>query len=659
MINLKGSISPKSISIILFGENNTINIIPNIWYISIFFVLFLFFVINPLHGQDRIELIKKQLNEMDSISPGLNENVSFTVSDISIQELIRNLANLNKLNITIAPSIQIMVTNSFSEVPAKELILFLCKQYSLQLEITGSIISISKYIEPQQPMLPYIPKIPKIKYTASTNELSLDLKNDSLYLVTKEITLQSGKNVIFTPGLQDKKVSAYIDASPFNISLNKFALANNMEVAEEDGFYVLSTKQIEVNNKSTHNKKGVRNTSNKDVIFEYTASNKDNISIVAINTSINDIIIEISNAIGVEYFIYSDLSEERTVRANNIGYTELLINLLNGSAATFKIVEGIYLIGERNIEKLRSTKVIQLKSRTVVDIISIIPSKLSEDIEIKEFPDLNSLIISGSSWAIDELQAFITDIDKVVPVILIEVMIVDSRSNFSVSTGINAGISDGPIETGGTILPGVDFTLSAASINKLIGSFEGFGWFNLGKVTPNFYLSIKALESNGLVKVRSTPKLSTLNGHEATITIGNTEYYLEETNSVIGTQNPQNIQSQHYKPVKVDFTLKINPIVSGNEQITLDILVEQSDFTARISKEAPPGNISRSFTSLIRIKNGEMVLLGGLEEKKISESSSGIPFLSRIPIIKWLFSSRIKENSFDKLNVFIRATIIY
>jgi type IV pilus assembly protein PilQ len=54
-----------------------------------------------------------------------------------------------------------------------------------------------------------------------------------------------------------------------------------------------------------------------------------------------------------------------------------------------------------------------------------------------------------------------------------------------------------------------------------------------------------------------------------------------------------------------------------------------------------------------------MVLLGGLEEKKVSETTSGIPILSRIPILKWLFSSRVKENSFEKLNVFIKPTIIY
>ncbi|MDP2721461.1 MAG: hypothetical protein Q8O72_01785 [Bacteroidales bacterium] len=628
-------------------------------YLLFVLVIFQLMAIMPVYGQDRMIAIEKQLSEIDSIAPGLNEHVSFTVSNVSIQELIRNLAQLNQLNITIDPSIQIMVTNNFTEVLAKELIVFLCKQYDLDLNITGSIIAISKYIPPKEIQPKYVPKKPKIVFDAVNNLLSMDLKNDSLYLVVKEITLQSGINVIFTPGLQDRRVSAYIDKTIFATSLEKFALANSMDIVNDDGFYVLSNKEVEATPKQVKGKGGNHGANNSESLFEFEAVNQDNITVNATNVSINEIITSVSNTIGVEYFIYSKLDENRTIQVKGIGYTELLEKLLSGSTATYRVMNGIYLIGERSIENLRSTKVVQLKSRSVVDLSNVIPAKLKDGVEIKEFPDLNSLIISGSSLAIEELEAFLFDIDKVVPVILIEVMIVDSRSNVSISTGISAGISDEPVATKGTLLPGVDMTLSSESINKLIGSFNGFGWFNLGKVTPNFYMSIKALESDGLIKVRSTPKLSTLNGHEANITIGNTEYYLEETNSVVGTQNPQNIKTQNYKPVKVDFTLKINPIVSGNEQITLDIVVEQSDFTSRISKDAPPGSISRSFTSQIRIKNGEMVLLGGLEEKKVSETTSGIPILSRIPILKWLFSSRVKENSFEKLNVFIKPTIIY
>lgn len=156
----------------------------------------------------------------------------------------------------------------------------------------------------------------------------------------------------------------------------------------------------------------------------------------------------------------------------------------------------------------------------------------------------------------------------------------------------------------------------------------------------------------------STPRLATLNGHEASMSIGNTEYYLELQTHLYGTQNPQQTTTQEYKAINAELSIKIKPVVSADDQITLDIVVQQSDFTERISKTAPPGSVNRDFTSQIRVKNEEMILLGGLMKKRKSDSGSGTPLLSRIPIIKWFFSSRKHEKSDSKLSVLIKPTIV-
>ena len=166
------------------------------------------------------------------------------------------------------------------------------------------------------------------------------------------------------------------------------------------------------------------------------------------------------------------------------------------------------------------------------------------------------------------------------------------------------------------------------------------------------------MEDQGLVKIRSTPKLATLNGHEATLKIGKTEYYLEEISNYNYSQSTHQTLTKQYKPVNADMTLTVKPYVSGDEQITLDINLGQSDFTTRIAQNAPPGMVTRSFTSTIRVRNGEMILLGGLEEKSSNETASGVPWLSRIPVLKWFFSNRTKSSSKSKLNIFIKPIII-
>ena len=175
----------------------------------------------------------------------------------------------------------------------------------------------------------------------------------------------------------------------------------------------------------------------------------------------------------------------------------------------------------------------------------------------------------------------------------------------------------------------------------------------------NFYAKIQALETNGNLKIRSTPKLSTLNGHQATLTRGETTYYAVTRRDVIGSQNPQTTEIKNYFPIDANLSIGIRPMVSGDDNITLSINVTQSDFNGdRIDPEAPPGMNSREFTSTIRVKDKDVIILGGIEESASNNSGSGVPFLARIPIIKYLFSKRVRTASKSKLSVLIKPTII-
>jgi type IV pilus assembly protein PilQ len=324
----------------------------------------------------------------------------------------------------------------------------------------------------------------------------------------------------------------------------------------------------------------------------------------------------------------------------------------------FRLQGNIYIIGGNKVEDLKEFRVIQLQNRTINKILEVFPEGLKAGVELKEFPDLNSILVGGPSSRIAEVEQFVRKIDKIVPVILIEVLIVNMTKTFTVSTGIESGVGTQPTETKIKMLPDINVQLGSESINNLLNSFNGYGVVNIGHVTPNFYLNLKALENQGILKVSSTPKLSTLNGNEANLTIGTTEYYKEQRSDLYGAQNPQLTTTETYKPVTAELKVVIKPIVAGDDQITMEIEVNQSSFTTRISDYAPPGAVSRQFKSIIRVKNQEMVLLGGLEEKKLDESSTGVPWLSRIPVIKWFFSSRRKETGSSRLNVFIKPTII-
>lgn len=622
------------------------------------------------YANDRIKQIENQLSAMTAEMPGLEEKVQMSVSGVSIQEFMRGIADAHKLNISVDPAIQQEVVNNFANATVSDVLIFICKEYELSINFIGSIMSIVKY-NPPKPVVVEVPKKElQINYDKNGDKLSLDLSNDSLETVAKTITQKSKKNIVLASGVTPKLVSSYIEDMPFDNAMEKFGIANDLSITKtEDGFYLIDKRLI--TNENNNNKTDNRNTnkSNKtnnrnsggSVAEEFSFNAKSNldISVFGNEVQIADVIKSVANETGTDYYFVSDIKDKTTVNVQSTTFQGLLENLFQGTELTYEYRDGIYIIGERKTEGLRMTKVIQLQHRSVEKVTENIPANIKQNVDVKEFVDLNSLILSGSHPQIKEIELFIKQIDKVVPVVLIEVMIVDYSNKRANSTGIEVGLGNEPAETGGKVFPETNMSLSSSSINDLIESFNGYGILNLGKVTPNFYVNIKALESQGILNVKSTPKLATLNGHEATMSIGNTEYYFEQTNNVITNTSTQNITTKTYKSVNADLSITIKPFVSGDDQITLEISVNQSDFTEKIEPGAPPGSVSRDFTSYIRVKDQEMVLLGGLEEKATRESGSGVPFLARIPIIKWFFSSRTKEKSRSKLNIFIKPTVIY
>jgi len=616
-------------------------------------------------SQSRTDNIRRKLDSLSVDMPGLLQPVDLSVDGVTMNDFIRGLAISNNVNVAINGELNDVVENNFSGVKVIDVFVFLCDNHKLDIKVIGNIIVFSHYQEPSAVEKPYSPKKPDIRWDSADSLLSFDLQNDSLIYVSREIVQKTGLNILLAPDIRGRKVNGYIQNVDLMTGVEKLAFMNGLSFEiTQDGYAQLSAEKTEKNTSTDNQKNNGKNTNSKQQGAEagieiQATGNSNRFNISAQDATISEIVSAAAGTSGNPCIQLTEVKDKITLQMNNVSFDELLPVILSGSSAIYKQTDSIYIIGDKGNQTLRSCRVIQFQHRSVIDLSKSIPEVFKQNITVTEFPELNSLIISGPELALNSFAEFLRDIDKNVPQVLIEVIIIDQQTSHTVKTGINAGIGDAPATTQGQLFPSTDMTLGADAINSILNSLNGFGAINLGRVTQNFYITLSAMESNGQVNIKSTPRLSTLNGTEATMSIGNTEYYLEESNNVIGSQNPQNIITKQYRSVQADFVMTILPIVHGDDQITLNITVEQSDFTGRISPSAPPGKVTRKFTSSIRIKNQEMILLGGLEEKSSDDSGEGTPVLSRIPVIKWMFSSRTKEKSKKRLSVFIRPIIIY
>lgn len=626
--------------------------------------------LSALSQEDRFQTIQNKLNELSVTLPGLNQKIETSVSNSSLSGFLGGLSVSHKLNLNVSTDIHDQITVYFANEKVSTVLLFLAKKHHLDFAFTGSIINIFPYIDPQSA----IPKPPKnilINASNTSGNISFDLNNDTLSKVAKLITTTTGINIVVMPDIANKPVTGFINDLPVESAIEKLAIANSFKLTRsKDNVLILENlaaneeivprqslpKNSNYTIKRTLKSNG-ESTNATANIFLNEAGEKL-ISLNVTNALLKDIVTNIAQQSSMDYFIYSDLLGTATANIADMPIDKTLSYIFQGTKYTFSKQDGVYLIGDRKDEGLRSSQLIQLKYRSVDSLVHIIPQEMVKNVEVKEFKELNSLLISGSLPQIQEIKSYITEIDRPVPMVLIEVILMDIKKSRKIETGIKVGVSDS-VKTGGTLLGGLDFTFGARDINRFIDQIGLSNVFNIGRVTPNFYATLKAMENNSNIELRQTPKLSTLNGHIANLSIGSTRYYSIKTQNTIGSLTPNTIVTEQFFPVDANLEINIKPFVSGDEHITLNIDVNISDFLSEPSLNAPPPSATSKFHSIIRVKNEDMLILGGIERNEKSTESSGVPILSRIPLLKWLFSSRTKVDSKTVSIVFIKPTIIY
>lgn len=628
-------------------------------------------IIHNAFGQDqRIIQIEKRLNELSATIPQLNEKTEIAVSNSPVKEFLRGIAQNHSLSLDISEEINQKITAYFFNERVTNILLYCIKQFNLDVEFNQSIISIFPY-KPPVLILPPIYRDPLVSFNPESQTITLELKDDTLSLVAKKITKLSNRNILIPPDIGSKLISGYFQNLSVPGALEKIAIGNNLKLnLTSDSVYILEslkqneellTKQSSTASSNYFIKKNYTNQAGSLInqLEVYDDGNGSKlINLNTINTPIKDVIKAIAEQGNINYFLYSELTGMTTANVKGLPFDRVLSFILQGTRYTYTIENTVYMIGDRRDEGLRAHKLIKLQYRSVDSLLSILPPELMNSVEIKEFKELNSFLLSGSQPQIKEIEQFVKELDRTVPMVMIEVILMDIRKVRTVQTGINMGVSDS-VRTGGTLLNGLDFTFGSGDINRFIDQIGLNNVFNIGRVTPNFYVSLRALENSNNVELRQTPKLSTLNGHAANLSIGSTRYYQIRTQSVVPSINAQTIVTEQFIPVEANLSIDIKPFVSGDEHVTLNIAVNISDFLGNTPINLPPPTSTSKFKSIIRVKNEEMIVLGGIERNEKSEDGSGIPFLSRIPILKWIFSNRTKTNGKTVSVVFIKPTIIF
>jgi general secretion pathway protein D len=148
---------------------------------------------------------------------------------------------------------------------------------------------------------------------------------------------------------------------------------------------------------------------------------------------------------------------------------------------------------------------------------------------------------------------------------------------------------------------------------------------------------LEALATESKAKVLAAPHVLVSDNREARIQVGQQVPLVTSSTNVTGTTDIQ--RTVQYKDIGI--ILKVKPQVNDSGLVALDITQEVSSLGTPItigSDTAPTLNKTEATTNLVA-QNGQTIIIGGLIRDDTTKEKTGIPFLSRIPLIGWLFGN--------------------
>jgi type IV pilus assembly protein PilQ len=275
----------------------------------------------------------------------------------------------------------------------------------------------------------------------------------------------------------------------------------------------------------------------------------------------------------------------------------------------------------------------------------------------------NALIVRDTESRIGVMKQLVDGLDLEVPQVQIEARIVEADTSYTRSLGVQWGIQNVNNLGGGGVAnfkSGVvgpysrqisDFLVNLPATPGLT-STPGVG-FTIGKLDGTLLdVRLSAGELLGLSKVISAPKVTTLDKREAKISQGESIPY--QTTSLQGTQTTF---------VDANLELNVTPQITSRDpkeigkQIMMKVRTTRNSVGAR-SSPAGPSIQRKEATTQVIVRDGETMVIGGVFIDSQNNSVAGIPYLSRVPVLGWLFKSKTEAVSKSELLIFLTPSIL-
>ncbi|WP_312447904.1 pilus (MSHA type) biogenesis protein MshL [Stutzerimonas nitrititolerans] len=255
--------------------------------------------------------------------------------------------------------------------------------------------------------------------------------------------------------------------------------------------------------------------------------------------------------------------------------------------------------------------------------------------------------------------------------VILETKILEVNLSDGFQAGINwsflqgqKGISLGGFATtaGGVNIPNIPLE-GPDGIGGVFGATFDFG---------NFEGVVQLLETQGDVRVLSSPRISTLNNQKAVIKVGTDEFFVTDvsttTTSLAGGTTAPDLDIT-LTPFFSGISLDVTPQIDENDQITLHVRptvsrVQDQNKSIQLGSADNVFNLplalstTRQSDSIVRARSGQVVVIGGLLENRNSNDDANVPWLSKLPFVGALFQQQRKSLEQTELVILMRPQVV-
>jgi type IV pilus assembly protein PilQ len=433
--------------------------------------------------------------------------------------------------------------------------------------------------------------------TSAAATINIDVRDADIVDVLRLLGTQAGVNLMPDASLRHDRVSLHLRSVTFEETMNALTRAYDLQVRKE-GAVLLVGAGASMNRRFGERDDGVLGTHTK--IFRIA------------NARPEDLVKPLSDALVAGTVV---LADRRTASI-----------VVTGNQATIERATGLVaaLDAPASLATAQRVGIVALRYVKASDAVKLLKGFVPDGSAVADDRQ-NVILLSGTQEAAQTVHAFLDQIDQPSRQVMFEVKVIDmTPQNDSSNVGIQFG--------------GVDLTGQPAA---------GATSFTFARGSLQLNATLNFMVSKGQAKVLATPRLVTLNNHEASLLIGET-YPIIYFDIRSGNQQIQTID--------IGVKLRMTPTIGADGSIIAELHPEYSEIQG--FEQTYPIIANRKVDSTLRVADGETIVLGGLLREVTSETVTKLPLLADIPVLGEVFKNRQRSAERDEIVFLITPHIV-